>query len=308
VAPLARDGAARVDDYGIGEFSLRTGLGPRTELRLGWTGLGISDAPGGRSEGVGDVSIGLRHNLRNPDGSGFSMSVQGYVTLPTGTGPLDTGQWSAGLGLPLAIELSPRVAFAQYLPDLTIILASPWLGAADTAVLLIVLRCANLVRFGVVSVEMSITPRLARADADGDAPARARILRTSAHLRFWPVMAGCAALALLAPGILSVFGPQYVAGVDAFRVSLLAPVVLALFGPSHVILTVRGRLWWVAASAGLGLGTLAVGVPIGHALGGLTGIAAATAAATLASSFTAWYVLKRLTGLDTSVVFALRRA
>lgn len=120
----SEDGADRVDDFAIGDLNLRVGLDASTELRLGWTALGISDVRGaGGSEGVGDLLIGLRRNLVNPDGASPSVAIQGYVSLPTGTGPLRSGDWGAGVALPLSVDLSPRLSFG----------ATPRLNAAVDA-------------------------------------------------------------------------------------------------------------------------------------------------------------------------------
>lgn len=107
------DGGERADTFLIGDTNLRYGVGPRTEIRLGFTAFGRVDARGaGSDDGIGDVTIGLRHNLINPDGSGFSAAVQPSITLPTGTGPFDSEDWSAGVALPFGFELSPAIAFA----------------------------------------------------------------------------------------------------------------------------------------------------------------------------------------------------
>lgn len=90
---------------------VRIGLGERVEAQLGWTAFGdqrqrnIASGSIMRSRGVGDISLALRANLANPDGSGTSIAVMPYATLPTGGEAIGAGDWSAGLLLPMSFDL-----------------------------------------------------------------------------------------------------------------------------------------------------------------------------------------------------------
>jgi hypothetical protein len=107
------EGPRREETLLLGDILLRAGIGPRTELRLAFTAYGRVEPRGGPAdEGFGDMRLGLRHNLLSPDGSGASIAVQGFVTLPTGSGPFDSGDWSAGVALPMSFELTPQLSFA----------------------------------------------------------------------------------------------------------------------------------------------------------------------------------------------------
>ncbi len=57
------------------------------------------------ASGIGDLTIALRQNLANPDGSGLSAAIMPYATLPTGDGAIGAGEWTAGLLLPLSYDL-----------------------------------------------------------------------------------------------------------------------------------------------------------------------------------------------------------
>ena len=107
VADWQRDGDER--SLLIGDLLLRTGLGPRTEAQLSWTPLSrlVAREDGARDAitGVGDVRLGLRQNLLRPDGGGFSLALEGFATLPTATRGLGRGDWSAGVVLPVSLEL-----------------------------------------------------------------------------------------------------------------------------------------------------------------------------------------------------------
>jgi hypothetical protein len=55
------------------------------------------------------VSLGLLYGLSGRNGP---VSIQGFVTLPAGTGPLAAGDWGAGARLPVAIPLTSRLQLA----------------------------------------------------------------------------------------------------------------------------------------------------------------------------------------------------
>lgn len=117
-----KDALSRTDTVEAGDLLLRFGLTESLEAQIGWTAYGherVRDRVTGlvdRSAGVGDVRIGLLQNLRNPDGSGFSIAVLPYATLPTGGSAIGAGDWGAGLLLPVSYELSKGVAL-QLAPE-----------------------------------------------------------------------------------------------------------------------------------------------------------------------------------------------
>lgn len=111
---LDRDAAERQDIFQGGDLLLRYGVAEHAEVQLGWTGIGWSrtrDRETGevdRRHGAGDVTLALRRNLMNPDGSGLSLAVMPYVSLPVGGQPIGAGDWGAGLSVPLSYELSDK--------------------------------------------------------------------------------------------------------------------------------------------------------------------------------------------------------
>lgn len=120
---LDRQPDSRTDTILAGDISLRYGVTDSTELRLGWTAYGhVRDrdrATGGieRASGIGDVTLGVKQNLANPDGGGFSLALLPFATLPTGHDEVGAGDWGAGLVIPvnyalsktLTLELTPEV-------------------------------------------------------------------------------------------------------------------------------------------------------------------------------------------------------
>jgi len=110
---------SRTDTLTFGDIALRYGIGTSTELRFGWTAYShvrSRDRTTGdvdRVRGTGDVTIGVKQNLHNPDGSGFSVAVLPYATLPTGKDQIGAGDWGAGVLVPVNYQLSPVLTFAM---------------------------------------------------------------------------------------------------------------------------------------------------------------------------------------------------
>lgn len=109
---LDKQADTRTDTITAGAISLRYGVGNYTELRLGWTAYGHQrerERMRGaidRTGGIGDVTLGVKQNLRRPDGNGFSAAALPYVTLPSGRKGIGAGDWGAGLLIPLSYNLS----------------------------------------------------------------------------------------------------------------------------------------------------------------------------------------------------------
>ncbi|RJG54979.1 transporter [Sphingobium terrigena] len=106
-----QDAGSRTDTVVTGDALVRLGLTDRLEVQLGWTAYGhvrsldrvtgVTD----KADGVGDILIAFRQNLRNPDGSGLSIALMPYVTAPVGGSAIGGGDWGAGLLLPIGFDL-----------------------------------------------------------------------------------------------------------------------------------------------------------------------------------------------------------
>lgn len=112
-----RDGEGRTDTIEAGDLLLRLGLTDSLEAQVGWTAYGhvrtrdVADGAIDRRDGTGDVRIALRQNLRNPDGTGFSVAVMPYATVPVGGGAIGAGDWGAGLLVPVSFDLRDGLTF-----------------------------------------------------------------------------------------------------------------------------------------------------------------------------------------------------
>jgi hypothetical protein len=111
---LDKSAGARSDTVLIGDTLLRIGVSDTIELQLGWTPFGYNRERVGavvdKASRVGDVTLGAKINLHNPDGSGFSAALLPYTTLPTGRQPIGAGDWGGGLVVPLSYDLSDTVS------------------------------------------------------------------------------------------------------------------------------------------------------------------------------------------------------
>lgn len=112
---LDKTADSRIDSIEVGQLLVRVGLTDSLEAQLGWTAFGhvrTRDRLTGavdRISGTGDVTLALRQNLKNPDGSGFSLAAMPFATLPTGGSAIGAGEWSTGLLVPMSYDLAEGV-------------------------------------------------------------------------------------------------------------------------------------------------------------------------------------------------------
>ena len=110
-------GMSRSDTVLIGVTSVRLGLADRVEAQFGWAPFGHDRE---RSAGsvsamnrVGDVKLGVKALLTDPDGQGpFAMAILSFATLPVGRTPIGSGDWGAGVVLPMSYNLTDKVGLA----------------------------------------------------------------------------------------------------------------------------------------------------------------------------------------------------
>lgn len=104
----------RTDTVLIGDTLARLGVTDAVEVQLGWTPYGHVRTRDKATNAVdsagriGDVTLGFKANLKNPDGKGFSIAVQPFATLPLGRAPVGAGDWGAGVVVPVTYDLGER--------------------------------------------------------------------------------------------------------------------------------------------------------------------------------------------------------
>lgn len=106
---------SRADTVLIDDTLVRVGLSDAVEAQIGWTPYGHvreRDKVNGtieRAGRVGDVTLGLKANLHDPDGKGLSVALKPYLTAPVGRAPVGVGDWGAGLVAPVSYDLNDTV-------------------------------------------------------------------------------------------------------------------------------------------------------------------------------------------------------
>ncbi|MBX9860172.1 MAG: transporter [Sphingomonas sp.] len=114
---------SRTDGFTIGDTLVRVGVTDRIELQAEWVPYGsqrVRDRASGavtRTDGVGDLTLGFKANLKNPDGSGFSIAVQPFVSAPIGRSPAGAGDWGAGVLVPMSWDLGHDLSL-QVTPEI----------------------------------------------------------------------------------------------------------------------------------------------------------------------------------------------
>jgi hypothetical protein len=107
----------RIDTLALGGVELRTGLTRRSEIELGWTAWSRADdriaGATTRTRGVGDLFLGLRTALSDPDKDGPQVALEPYVTAPTATHGQGAGGWEGGLIAPVSLPLTQGFALGM---------------------------------------------------------------------------------------------------------------------------------------------------------------------------------------------------
>ena len=119
VADYQRDRTVDTDTqtWRAGEGVLRYGVTDSLEVAAGWTAytdIRTRDRASGeaqRARGVGDLRLGLKQSLANPDGKGVSVALLPFVTAPTATGGVGASGWTQGLIVPVSVDLPGDFSF-----------------------------------------------------------------------------------------------------------------------------------------------------------------------------------------------------
>lgn len=114
---------SRQDSFTIADTLVRVGVTDRIELQAEWVPYGRArarDKVSGaitRSGAIGDLTLGFKANLKHPDGSGFSIAVQPFVTAPIGRSPAGSGDWATGVLVPMSWDLGHDLSL-QLTPEI----------------------------------------------------------------------------------------------------------------------------------------------------------------------------------------------
>ena len=197
--------------------------------------------------------------------------------------------------------------FTFFFADVDILIVTPLLPSADTAIVGLCLKLALLVGFAVQVAHQVVVPDLADAHARKEHGAiRDVVLRALA----FPLAVTVAALVIVGlwgETLLSLFGPEFAGAKIPLLILLACQLARALFGPNVPLLTVIGAQRQNAALAVAALVVLAISNVVLAPAYGVLGAALAVAIATLFWLAATSVVLARLSGLRTDAVYLLGR-
>lgn len=197
--------------------------------------------------------------------------------------------------------------FTFFFADLDILLVTPLLPSAETAIFGLCLKLALLVGFAVQVAHQVVVPDLADAHARKEHHAiRGIVLKTFG----FPLAATLGALGLVAlwgDAVLSLFGPEFAGAKSPLLILLACQLLRVLFGPNVPLLTVLGAQRQSAIVACVSLAVLVLanlGLVPAH---GVVGAALAVALTTAVWLGACSVVLSRIGGLRTDALLLLHR-
>jgi O-antigen/teichoic acid export membrane protein len=223
---------------------------------------------------------------------GFPVAITPRGRVKAASSPSMVTRWRREAHAVLLVAV-----FSQFFPDLTILIATPALSAAEIGVFGLCLKLAFLIGFFVALTQNLITPDLAdalakRSERAGGAKFSSQCLAsTSATL--------IALLACILWGhrFLALFGAEFEAGKTALVLLVGAQLVRAVFGPTNAVLTLVGEQKLNLLLAALAIGALAISVVAGSIAFGIEGAAIAVLATMLAWSIASAWLLHRKYGV-----------
>lgn len=208
------------------------------------------------------------------------------------------------LGLSLMVANGALVA--MYSLDAVLL---GWLaGPREAGLFGVASRVAVAVLFVMNATQLAGGPRLAAAVALGDAAGLGAVVRTMNRLALLAAVPVALLVALPAGWLLGLFGAEFTAAADVLRILVVAQLLNVLTGPTGTVLSMGGRERDLAmlVTAGLGLHVvLAAWLIPAHGLAGAAG--AGLIAHTAWNVAAAWRV-RRVFGIDPTVLGLLRRA
>jgi len=195
--------------------------------------------------------------------------------------------------------------FTYFFADVDILLVTPLLSSADTAIVGLSLKLALLVGFAVQVAHQVVVPDLADAHARKQHGAIRGVVLKALAFPLAVTIAALVIVALWGETILSLFGPEFTGAKLPLLILLGCQLARAVFGPNVPLLTVIGAQRQNAALAVSALVVLALANLVLAPAYGVLGASIAVAIATLFWLAACSIVLARLSGLRTDAVYLL---
>jgi O-antigen/teichoic acid export membrane protein len=197
--------------------------------------------------------------------------------------------------------------FTYFFADVDILMVTPLLASADTAIVGLCLKLALLVGFAVQVAHQVVVPDLADAHARKDHSVIRDVVLKALAFPLAVTVAAIVMVALWGETILSLFGPEFTGAKLPLLILLVCQLARAVFGPNVPLLTVIGAQRQNAALAVAALVVLALSNLLLAPVYGVLGAALSVAVATVFWLGACSIVLARLSGLRTDAVYLLGR-
>ncbi len=197
----------------------------------------------------------------------------------------------------------------MFLANASVIVVGLSAGAGAAALFFAANRLAMVLGFVMISNNLALAPMLSQAWKDGRREPLRRLALRATWRAFVPTAALGVALAVGAPSVLSLFGPEFPDASGMLRLLILAILLDAGGGASDILLNMCGRQRAAMRASLASLLAAAVLLTGGTALGGAFGCALAVVVASGLRKALFWWVCLRQLGIRTDILAArdLRR-
>ena len=198
--------------------------------------------------------------------------------------------------------------FRMLLDNTDVLMIGRLLDPHSVAVYYAAIRTGGLVAFVSFSIIALAVPKFAQIHATGTRGELQKFVSGVIHMTFWPSLLAAAALALLGPFVMSLFGPDFEGGYPTMLVVLAGLVLRSATAPAEHLLNVTGyhrdtiRVYAVAALANIVLNLLLIPRL------GIMGAALATYTAMLSGNAWLYVLVRRRLGVSAFVFAGRTRA
>lgn len=199
--------------------------------------------------------------------------------------------------LKVAFPIFVVEGFYFLLTNSDVVVVGLFLDPGKVAVYFAAAKCMALVHFVYFAVKAGAATRFSEIVSSGDRGALAESVVETARWTFWPSLVVGGAVLALGPFLLSLFGPDFGAGLEIMAILYAGIMAKALVGPGEALLTMadqqRACVAVYACAFGVNIVLNIALIP----LYGLYGAAIATASAMTAEALLLHVVVRRRLGI-----------
>lgn len=157
-------------------------------------------------------------------------------TFPVGPRRVDLALWTR-----TALPLLVIGGCEMLLQNTDVLIVSAYLSPSDVAIYFAAAKTMALIMFVHYAVGSASANRFAAHSARGDHDALARDVRDAVHLTFWPSLLLGGIILLCGEFLLSLFGPEFVAGYPVMMILVVGFLARSAMGPSEFLLNMAGQ-------------------------------------------------------------------